>query len=307
MHQQSASHMGTKWHIALYSRDTNAANRAFAKSWSVIEEIDNRLTNYEANSELNQLCRSSPHATAVKVSDHLWHVLREAHKLSKQTDGAFDVTIGPISKLWRRSRRKKHLPDQATLAAAKHSVGYRLIQYKPDLQSVRLANPKMQIDLGGIAKGYAVDRAIDVLLDHGVKDALVNGGGDLRVIGSPPGKPGWTVEVSGIRAGDDRKSMVLTNAAIATSGDAWQYVTIGGVRYSHIIDPRTGLGTTQSKTVTVKAPTCIAADGLASALSVLPPIQGTKLVDTRADTEARIVLLDDDDATIVHTTDGFPR
>ena len=110
-----------------------------------------------------------------------------------------------------------------------------------------------------------------------------------------------------MRASDDRQSLVIKDAAIATSGDAWQYVTIGGERYSHIIDPKTGLGTTQSKTVTVQALTCMAADSLASALSVLTPERGIQLAERQKDTEARIVLLAKDDTSVIHSTNGFPE
>jgi len=160
MYQQTASFMGSKWQIVLYSRSPAPANIAIERGFKVIGEIEHALTNYGRDSELNRLCRSAPHVQPVPVSDHLWRVLREADGLSRLTNGAFDVTVGPLTKLWRRSRAKQRLPSSIKLALAKKSVGFKLIEFADERQAVRLTASGMQIDLGGIAKGFAVDQAM---------------------------------------------------------------------------------------------------------------------------------------------------
>lgn len=294
MYRQSATYMGTKWHVALYSQDAKTANAAFAKAWEMVDEIERDLTNYSATSELNRLCASSPHDHPVPVGRHLWTTLQASHRMSLKTDGAFDVTIGPVSKLWRRARKKKQMPDADKLTDALQAVGFRLIEYDQQTTAVRLTKPDMQLDLGGIAKGYAVDQALSVIRECGVTSALVNGGGDLAVSDPPPGKDAWQVEVAGLNPREQTRQIELANAAVATSGDAWQYLIIDKQRYSHIIDPRTGLGTTRRITASVVAPTCMLADALASACCVLDPTTSASLIKAHKDTAATIVSIGED-------------
>ncbi len=306
--RQSASHMGTQWHVALYSSDRLAANAAFDAAWQLIAEIDADLSNYSAESELNRLCRSSPHSAPVPVGDHLWTVLKAADKLSRKSNGAFDVTIGPVSKLWRRARKKKRLPTDRQLEQTRRAVGFQFVEFAGDKQAVRLMRPQMQLDLGGIAKGYAVDAALAILNEHGITAALVNGGGDIAVSGSPPRQhAGWAVTVSGLDPRDRStpKQIFLKQQAIATSGDAWQFIEIDGTRYSHIIDPTTSLGTTDRKSVSVVAPNCMLADSVASALCILPLEDGLALA-RRHQVAARAVFAADGEAAKVATTADFP-
>jgi len=306
LHQQSASHMGTQWHIALYSGSPSAANTAFSAAWEVIADVDRDLSNYSVDSEVNKLCRSAPHAKPVPVGEHLWTVLRAADALSRESDGGFDVTIGPVSKLWRRARRKKKMPATEALRNAREVVRYQLIEFGKVTRHVRLTKADMKIDLGGIAKGYAADVAMQRLKELGIESALVNGGGDLAVMGKTPEHDGWEVEVANLDPRRAAKRLVLKDAAIATSGDAWQYVTIDGKRYSHIIDPKTGLGTTKRKSVSVVAQDCMTADSLASALCVLQPRDGLKLVRSH-DAEARYIFaVEEDNATKLVSTADFP-
>lgn len=286
--------MGTKWHVALYSQDAKTANAAFRRAWEMVDEIERDLTNYSATSELNRLCASSPHEQPVPVGRHLWITLQAAHRMSLKTEGAFDVTIGPVSKLWRRARKKKQMPDGDKLTAALQSVGYQLIEYHPQTTSVQLTKANMQIDLGGIAKGYAVDQALAALRQCGITSALVNGGGDLAVSAPPPGEDAWHVEVAGLNPNGKTRKIALANAAVATSGDAWQFLIIDKQRYSHIIDPRTGLGTTRRITASVVAPNCMQADALASACCVLDTEASVRLINAEESTNATIVTAADD-------------
>lgn len=269
MYQRSAPHMGTRWHIALYSQQPQTANRAFERAFAVVAEIDLALSNYRADSELTKLCRSAPHEAFVPVSEHLWCVLKAADRMSKRTGGAFDVTVGPLTRRWRRAHARKELPSAEVLRREREKVGYQLIEFADHGRGVRLKRARMQIDLGGIAKGYAVDAAMKAIESSGVTSALVNGGGDLAVSEAPPGERGWVVTLSS-HPKEKPREIRLANAAVATSGDAWQFIELDGQRYSHIVDPRTGLGVTHRVTASVIAPTCMQADAWASTLCVVP-------------------------------------
>jgi len=219
---------------------------------------------------LNELSRTAGFGKAVPVSDDLWRILVDAQHFSKRSDGAFDITVGPCVSLWRKARREKRLPDSARLAEALQAVGYQKLELKN--KTARLLVPDMKLDLGGIAKGYAVDEALKIVKQHGVRQALVGAAGDIVVSEAPPGKPGWQIEI-----GSPSKTVSLANAAVSTSGDVFQHLEVNGVRYSHIVDPRTGLGLTNQTLVTVIARDSTTADALATAISVLGPEKGTAL------------------------------
>jgi thiamine biosynthesis lipoprotein len=286
-YQAVEPHMGTRFQIVLYAADETSANMAMRAAFHRVAAIDQALTNYDAASELNQLCRLAPHEQGVVVSEDLWRVLRAADRLSRLSDGAFDVTVGPVTKLWRRARRQKQLPDSSRLQAARELVGYHLITFDQERRAVQLARAGMQLDLGGIAKGYAVDEALGVLARHGLARALVMGGGDVAVAAPPPGQPGWRIRVASLDAqAAPRAALMLDHAAVSTSGDTWQHVEINGVRYSHILDPRTGIGITHRRSVTVVAPTSMQADSLATTVNVMGADSGLPLVEMQANAEA---------------------
>jgi thiamine biosynthesis lipoprotein len=215
----------------------------------------------------------------VPVSPDLFAVLARAAEVSRMTDGLFDVTVGPVVRLWRRSRRTRELPAAADLAAARALVDYRQITLDPVNRTVRLAKPGMLIDLGGIAKGYAAEAAQTVLRKHGITQALVAAGGDIAVSAPPPDKPGWEIGIAKAPGEPaDGPTLVLHDCGVSTSGDAEQYVEIAGKRYSHIVDPRTGLGLTDSWQVTVIAADATTSDGMTKVLCVLGPEKGLKAV-----------------------------
>ncbi len=167
----------------------------------------------------------------VKVSDDLFFVLQKAEELSKKCDGAFDVTVGPVVQLWRLARRTQELPDAKEFAAAREKVGYKKVKLDAKKKMVQLLTPGMQLDLGGIAKGYASDEALKLLRDKfGIKQALVAAYGDITCGDPPPGETGWKIEIALIAKSQKPRSLVLTNAAVSTSGDLEQFVEINGVR-----------------------------------------------------------------------------
>jgi thiamine biosynthesis lipoprotein len=220
--------------------------------------------------------------------------LEQSQRLSQLSDGAFDVTVGPVVRLWRRARRTGALPPADALTRAREAVGWQKLQLDARHRTVTLTAPNMQLDLGGIAKGYAADKALGVLKRHGITRALVAASGDIAVGDPPPGKPGWRVGVGSMDGGDNKlaRMLLLQNAAVSTSGDLEQFVEIDGKRYSHIVDPRTGVGLTKRLQVSIIARHATDTDALATAVSVLGVERGLKLVESRAGAAALILYPD---------------
>src|SRR5205085_1455318 len=212
-----------------------------------------------------------------------------SQKLAAETAGAFDVTLGPVIRLWRQARKDIRLPSAAALREAAAHTGYRKLHLDPQAQTVMLDEPGMQLDVGGIAKGYAADAALSVIGQLGIASALVAASGDLAFGDPPPGTRGWRIGVDSLeRSSSFAPVLELCNAAVSTSGDTEQHLDIGGVRYSHIIDPTTGMGRTGSIAVTVVARHGVDADGLSTAVSVLGPERGIALIETHPDAAALI-------------------
>lgn len=276
--------------IVLYAADQRAAEQAALAALARIRQLNAIMSDYDPASELRQLCSTSGPGKPVVVSDELWEVLVRAQDFARQSQGAFDVTVGPLVRLWRRARRQRELPLPERIAEARPLVGYELLRLDPQRQAVELLREGMRLDLGGIAKGYAADEALKVLRREGISRALVDAGGDVAVGDPPPDRAGWLIGVAALEpGGKPSRFLLLQRAAIATSGDMWQYVEIGGRRYSHLVDPRTGEALTDHSGVTVVAPDCLTADALASAVSVLGPQKGLQLIEQIPNTAALIL------------------
>jgi FAD:protein FMN transferase len=274
------THMGTEFKIVLYCADAATARRASDAAFARIAALDAALSDYNPESELMRLCDRAG-SGAVTVSKDLYRVLERSLEMSHESDGAFDVTVGPLVHLWRRARRQRKLPDADKLAAAKKLVGYQNIRLDPKARTVELLKPAMRLDLGGIAKGFASDEAVRVLRQEGINIALVAGAGDIAVSDPPPGSKGWRIAISPVQAAQPNpsRSLSLRNACVSTAGDAEQFVEIDGKRYSHIVDPRTGLGVVRRASVTVIAQDGATADSLDTAVYVLGPERGLALVE----------------------------
>ena len=302
--------MGVDFTVVLYGARKGAANSAAEAALDRITEIDLICSDYQASSELRRLCAAAKPGESMPVSRDLARVLHRSQQVAKLSGGAFDVTVGPLTKLWRRARRQKKLPPADRFRQARTLVGHRLLEVDIAARRVTLKRAGMRLDLGGIAKGYAVDRAMEVLAGHGFTRAMVDGSGDLAVGDPPPGRKGWRVEVEslgspGQASGRRPPVLELSNTAIATSGDAYQSVTIDGRRYSHILDPRTGLGLTTSSSVTVIAADATTADALASAISVMGPLAGQKLIGETRGVESLFVTRVENRRTI-RRSQGWP-
>ncbi len=283
--------MGLPFRVVLYAADKWTAEAAARVAFDRIQQLNIIMSDYEDDSELSRLSRTAGSGEAVKVSNELWFVLRRAQKLAERTDGAFDVTVGPVVSLWRKARREKKLPDAARLTQALQAVGYEKLRLDSSRHTVQLLVRGMRLDLGAIAKGYAADEALKILRRRGITRALVAGGGDMALGDPPPGKKGWRIEIAPLDATNapPARFVLLANAGLATSGDLFQRVEIDGRRYSHIVDPRTGIGLTDHSLVTVIAPDGITADSLATAVSVLGPEKGKKLIENTKGAAVQIV------------------
>jgi len=299
--------MGVDFTVVLYGAKKGAANTAAEAALDRVTQLDAICSDYKATSELRRLCAEAKPGQAMPVSVDLARVLERSQQVSKLSGGAFDVTVGPLTKLWRRARRQKKLPPADRLNQARSLVGYRLVSVDGRARQVTLKRAGMRLDLGGIAKGYAVDRAMEILAHHGFTRSMVDGSGDLAVGDPPPGRAGWKVAVASLENPDRRSVEVLelANTAIATSGDAFQSVTIDGTRYSHILDPRTGLGLTSSSSVTVLAADATTADAMASAVSVMGPVAGQRLVAGTRGVESLFVTRTKNRLKI-HRSKGWP-
>lgn len=283
--------MGVPFRIVLYTSSQKAAQDAATTAFQRVKQLNDIMTDYDSDSELSRLSLTAGQDQSVRVSPDLWTVLARAQELAERSQGAFDVTVGPYVNLWRFARSQGKLPDPARLAKARLAVGYDKMQLDPAHHTVKLLAPNMRLDLGGIAKGYAVDQALKCLTRLGVASALVSGGGDMAVSGPPPGKQGWRIELPPLDATNapPARFVVLSHAGISTSGDLFQRLEINGVRYSHIVDPRTGMGLTDHSLVTVIAPDDFTADGLTKVMSVLAPKAALKFMAKTRDVAVRIV------------------
>jgi len=261
--------MGLPVRIRLYGPTDQAAKIAATAAFARVAVLDQMMSDYRPDSELRRL--GTVGGTWLVVSPELFAVLARASEIARATGGAFDPTVGPLVALWRDARQSRRMPDASALNAAKSLVGWRHIHLDPSRQAIRLARPGMRLDLGGIAKGYIIQQALRTMASLGVTRALVEAGGDIVVGDAPPGRDGWRIDVEGTDAAFSARAARLTNAALATSGPTAQFVEIGGVQYSHVVDPRTGLGLTNHVTARVIAADAATADALATALTVVAP------------------------------------
>lgn len=295
--------------MVIYARTHLEAADAALAAFDRIRELNAVLSDYETDSELSRLSLTSALGQAVPISPDLWEVLRRAQELAERSGGAFDVTVGPYVNLWRRARREKELPKPELLARAREAVGFRHLTLDSRRRMASLAVPNMRLDLGGIAKGYALDAALEVLQKRGVTTAIVTCGGDMRAGDPPPGAAGWQVELGSVDSTPNRgvETLLLARSALATSGDLFQFVEIGGVRYSHIVDPRTGCGLTNRSLVHVLAPDLTTADSVATAVSVLGPDAGIRLLESLLGVSGRIQCASTNGGVDIYESSRFPR
>ncbi len=283
-------HMGTTFRIVLYAPDEATANKAAKAAFARVAELNSIMSDYQPTSELMELCAKAG-GPPIEVSADLFTVLQKADEFAKLTDGGLDVSVGPIVRLWRKARRTREMPKAEEIKKALELVDFRKIKLDAQRRTVQLLIVGMLLDLGSIAKGYAADAVLAILRQHGITRALVAAGGDIAVGDAPPDAPGWKVGIAPLKNPDapPEHHLLVKNAGVSTAGDAEQFVEIAGKRFSHIVDPRTGIGLLGRRSVTVIAPNAMTSDGLDTGLCVLGVGRGLKIVEAREDIAALFV------------------
>jgi thiamine biosynthesis lipoprotein len=274
-------HMGTRVRLIFYASSPEQAEQGRRAGFTVMKDVDDLMSDYKPDSELSRLSRSAGKGPQA-VSLPLFEVLQASIRTAELSDGAFDITAGPLVRLWRRSRKEHKLPSASEIAFAKTLVDYRRLILDPKKRTAELLKEGMTLDLGGIAKGYACDLGIRALKARGITRALVDTGGGMALSDPPPGKPGWRIGM----IGDPSRILVLSNCGVSTSGDLEQFVEIDGKRYSHVIDLETGLGLTNRAMATVIAPDGLTSDALDTPICILGAERGLKMAAGQKGVEA---------------------
>jgi len=283
--------MGTRFEIRCHEPDSTKARKASDQAFAAAEQINAVASDYIADSELLLLTRH-PLGEPVPVSPLLFRLISEALQIAGKTSGRFDPTLGPLTRLWRESRRRGTLPAPAAIAAARAASGWKNLQLDTEHKTAVFLQPGMRLDLGGIAKGQAADAMLAIMHEQGIPSSCITAGGDVRLGSPPPDSEGWnvTVRVSTPDHDHDTKPLRLSNCAVSTSGDLHQSILIDGIRYSHIIDPATGLGLTRQIAATIIAPTAMLSDALATACCVAPPAEAEPMALATGATQVLLAL-----------------
>ena len=265
------SRMGSPFTITICADDSLRAAGAAMAAFKMADTLNNLLSDYIDSSEINRLSATSGQGHYVKVSAYLFNILAVGQQAAELSGGAYDVTVGPLVKLWRKARITQTFPDRDSISAALDHVGYHYLHLDSTTQSVWLEKIGMRLDVGGLGKGYVAQIALQSIHDDGFSSAMVNAGGKIVVGDPPPGTKGWIIgiNVPGEKQAIMQQLLLLSNMAVATSGDIYQHIDFDGVRYSHIVNPITGIGLTHSSNVTIIAARGIDADWLATACSIL--------------------------------------
>ena len=281
--------MGTRIVVELWATDKAQGNAAIDAVLTEMRRVDEAMSTYKPTSELS-IVNARAAQEPVKISAELFELLSTAVEYSRITDGAFDVTYASVGYMY--DFRKHVRPDEKQIAAALPGINYRHLELDHKNSTVHFARAGVRVDLGGIGKGHAVDRGIAVLQARGVEHALVTAGGDSRIVGDRFGKP-WVV---GIRHPDRKEEVIaripLEDASISTSGDYERYFDENGVRYHHIIDPKTGHSASKVRSATVIGPTATRTDGLSKTAFVLGPEKAIEIYNRLDDIDAVLVTPD---------------
>ncbi len=297
--------MGVAWLVTVHASSIDEAVAAGEAALDRVAEIERVLSDYDRTSEVSQLMAATAASPGqpVPISDDLASTLRRSLTLTELTDGAFDVAVGPLTALWRQARKTGRLPNPEKLAAAMAASGRGAVTLHDRAAETRVSlnHADTKLDFGGIGMGYAIDAAMALLADRGISSAMIDASGDIAVSGPPPGRDHWRIAVpplmrqgTATAASDETPTLALVHAAVATSGDAYQAVIIDGVRYSHIVDPRTGLGVVGPTAVTVVAADATTADALSTATSVLGPADGLAMIEGIEGAAARFSWVEDE-------------
>lgn len=295
---ESGYMMGTFFEIKVNGKNTGDHVKA---ALDKIREIANLINYYDDKSELSAI-NNMAGISAVAVSRDTFEITDKALKLSRRSGGAFDLTIGPLTDIWNFGlKTHTEVPSGNELVYAQHLVNYGNVVVNPQNETVKLLYPGMKINMGGVGKGYAISKARAILVERGVKSAIISAGSSIAVIGDNKGRP-WRIGIKDPRHPDDFIGVIKLDAgqALSTSGDYEKYFEIAGKRYHHILDPSTGMPADLCRSVTVICNDATDADMLSTAVFVMGPKRGLAFVETIPDTQAVII---DKDGNVI-TTQG---
>jgi thiamine biosynthesis lipoprotein len=293
--------MGTFAHLKAIAKDNRTAMKCLDTAFAELQKVDKLMSDYKSDSEISEVNRDA-FKRAVEVSKSTFEVLQKSVEFSRLSEGAFDITIAPLGELWRTAAESNSVPTEEEMGVARSKVGYEKLILDANEMTVRFTVDGMKLDLGGIAKGYAIDRAIEAMQAGGAVGGMVDVGGDIRCFGLPPkGKKTWRIGLQNpaetdsdeetLAGGTEQVLMVLklTDAAIATSGGYRRFVLIEGKRYSHIMNRDTATSAEGLSSVTIISKSAINADALATSVSVMGPEKGLALIEKIPDTEAILI------------------
>jgi len=290
--------MGTAIRVELWHEDRGAGEAAMAAVMEEMHRIDRLMSPFKPDSELSRINREAA-AGPVRISKEMFDLIARSIEFSELSGGAFDITFSSVGYLY--DYRKGVKPTDVQIAEALPGINFRHLLLDRERQTIRYARAGVRIDLGGIAKGHAVDRCIALLQARGIKEALVSAGGDSRVLGDRRGRP-WMIGIRDPRNRDASVAMIpLANTAISTSGDYERYFEADGIRHHHIINPKTGKSATGVRSVTILGPDTTTTEGYSKIVFILGPERGIKLVESHPDIDAVVV----DDAGRMHYSAGL--
>ena len=301
-------HMGTEFTIRVWAEEGQIEDLTLLtrKAFDRVAELNRALSDYLPESELNEFAKA-PSGQAVPVSEDLFTLFVKSGKLTEKTGSAFDITAGPIIRLWRIARKNQALPSPDQIASAKARTGFHHLELNPANRTILKKIDGMLFDLGGIAKGYAADAALAILKEGGFPQSLVAASGDIVVGEAPPGEDGWRIGIETLEVGHvakDLETVTLVNQAISTSGDTRRYLELDGVRYSHIVSTTTGLGLRDRIGASVIGPDATTTDSYATAVVLLGTKEGLQFIENQRGIECQIVTLRDG-REVFTRSDGF--
>lgn len=274
----SEQKMGSPLNIIFYTTDSTFANKQAKACFKLIDSLNHIFSNYDASSELSAINNNAGIKKNI-ASSLMWELILESRQAYLKSKGAYNIAMGPLTQLWRTARRTKNFPIKTQITNTLLLCDFNKVKINKDEHSIYLSSKQMQLDFGGIGKGYIAQKIVDYLKLQGITKSLVDAGGDIVLGDAPPTKNGWVVGVNKPEQAEDLlpKKLLLHNLTVATSGDVYQFIEHKGKKYSHIIDPATGYGVTSLRNVTVIAKDGAVADWLATACSILPIQQAKKL------------------------------
>ncbi len=302
--QYSENKMGSPFTIIFYHTDSAEALQFFKNCFLLVDTLNNIFSDYFVNSEVGILSKKQT-TQAQLISDELLSMILKSKEAWEKSEKAFDITIGPLSQLWRKARSEKRFPSSLEIKKAKQITGFEKLVVDVSSKTIAFRSKGMKLDFGGIVKGYAAQKVINYLKTKNITQALADAGGDIAMSNAPPDKKGWTVGINLPEKENELwdQKLELSNCAVATSGDVYRFTIHNGKKYSHIIDPRTGYGVTSQRNVTVIAKDGATADWLATAFSILPVEKALQLV--KKENAALLISVLKNEKVIIYKSENF--